>query len=1225
MLVLVLVLLGSSGAAATAASGGLTLTHFDNTAIAGVGASRAVVGSLDGFADCAGATCGVPSSLSLTGRLAPPAAGNYGFQLAFDPPLPFPSEEAYARLWVHDHLLFPVNIGNSTGGGKRPGGGAPLWVPLPPRALNAEMLSIEHPGSAPLSSYEVRLEYVCLAATGCGKRKISLKWATFAASETAPDAPGFAPIPATALLPTQSAPEAARRSLYARLQDGWGTYYHPGMLTWTLLPESFSVKVGLLRLSTNDFLNPEGLTINPGSFHSFVVRAGLHSYDNAYIEAAVTWRGVGGNINVSLASTVDRSDNSSLTLVATVNNPSEINASDYLLLLIPNFTHGRGGSVSADSSGVSGVSAGLRKSKLHLIQGTASAIPPRNSSGSGSGGRARPSCRFPGGDPVSGVDGYRHWPASGLWWPPMASGDHGPDDTNHPALSIDGTEDPHDMGRHSGSLAACAAMCESLIDQGCVGFTSPNVRGSAAPWAGCHLRKALVTATAGPGGGDHCEQALQSSEGWETYTRDAGCSVASNFCPGSSRPSPPPPVVPEVALGVSLATTVVLSTTATDTAAAVATKTSEYQAAEAQTLDMYGEWAEVKDAMQSSLMWSFIYDPKEGLVAPVTRNWGFGSHSIDGDQTEGLFCWDGSFASYMLSLDALDLAFSNLIQIVKMRTSAGFIPSYSAGTLKSRDRTNPPVTANILHKITQRWGAERTKWAVELMFDDLLNWNTWMFARRREAPLGLLSWGSNPYPYAPDGTGTSDRGTGGGGANLESGLDNSPVTEGVPFNETGLYLQDEYDAGYTGMFLMDCQAQMALAKMIGRTDAATTLQQRFDAVNAVLPKLWNASAGYYQNKRSKDLSPIARMAPTHFYPLLAGPADGPTEAQATTMIDKHMTNPARFAVWKSGSPPTDHPIPPEEARPLVQWMQKPQKGEEGSASSSRTLCCQLGRNFVQRGSQKLRYEAMGIGSAPSAATMAAQGQPKLTELFVWECLSGGNYTDLTFGAADWKPAAGAGGPCKLAEHPRAADFPSPVAMYVFGGRSGPSAADLVELEQWWMGDAAGFSDHYTVATAEGKADAAASGYKKVASLGWVWPAPGTANATSRYGLPSISKDDISYIDQDYWHGRTWSPMIQIVYWGLEQYSSAEAKGATAGLVAQSKAMLLKEWRGYGNQSAPGGSYAGSGRYVYENFGADTGEGYGYSSEAQPMYSWGALAGFVGLQANGFYDPLPPPS
>ena len=86
---------------------------------------------------------------------------------------------------------------------------------------------------------------------------------------------------------------------------------------------------------------------------------------------------------------------------------------------------------------------------------------------------------------------------------------------------------------------------------------------------------------------------------------------------------------------------------------------------------------------------------------------------------------------------------------------------------------------------------------------------------------------------------------------------------------------------------------------------------------------------------------------------------------------------------------------------------------------------------------------------------------------------------------------------------------------------------------------------------------------------------------------------------------------------MEQYTSPEAKGAAAGLVAQSKNLLLKEWHGYGGEN----SYAGSGRYVYENFGADTGEGYGYSSEAQPMYSWGALAGFIGLQANGFYEPL----
>ena len=97
-------------------------------------------------------------------------------------------------------------------------------------------------------------------------------------------------------------------------------------------------------------------------------------------------------------------------------------------------------------------------------------------------------------------------------------------------------------------------------------------------------------------------------------------------------------------------------------------------------------------------------------------------------------------------------------------------------------------------------------------------------------------------------------------------------------------------------------------------------------------------------------------------------------------------------------------------------------------------------------------------------------------------------------------------------------------------------------------------------------------------------------------------------------------MIQIVYWALRQYDEVpSARGAADGLVTQAKALLLKEWNGYGGE----GSFAGSGRYVYENFDPETGEGYGFSSEAQPMYSWGALAGFVGMQHAGLYAPLDP--
>ena len=121
------------------------------------------------------------------------------------------------------------------------------------------------------------------------------------------------------------------------------------------------------------------------------------------------------------------------------------------------------------------------------------------------------------------------------------------------------------------------------------------------------------------------------------------------------------------------------------------------------------------------------------------------------------------------------------------------------------------------------------------------------------------------------------------------------------------------------MYLMDCKALIDLATMIGRAEAAAVLQARFDTVNAaMLGRLWNESAASFQNKASADLAPIERMAPTHFYPLLAGPARGPSERQAKATIVRHLTNPARFAVWPSGAPPSDHPVPPEGARPLVQ-------------------------------------------------------------------------------------------------------------------------------------------------------------------------------------------------------------------------------------------------------------------------------------------------------------------
>ena len=77
-------------------------------------------------------------------------------------------------------------------------------------------------------------------------------------------------------------------------------------------------------------------------------------------------------------------------------------------------------------------------------------------------------------------------------------------------------------------------------------------------------------------------------------------------------------------------------------------------------------------------------------------------------------------------------------------------------------------------------------------------------------------------------------------------------------------------------------------------------------------------------------------------------------------------------------------------------------------------------------------------------------------------------------------------------------------------------------------------------------------------------------------------------------------MVQLTMWGLERYESSAVKGAAAGLVTQSTNLLMRNWRGYEGSNSAEEGFGGNGRYVFENYGADTGEGYSYSSSAVPM-------------------------
>ena len=95
-------------------------------------------------------------------------------------------------------------------------------------------------------------------------------------------------------------------------------------------------------------------------------------------------------------------------------------------------------------------------------------------------------------------------------------------------------------------------------------------------------------------------------------------------------------------------------------------------------------------------------------------------------------------------------------------------------------------------------------------------------------------------------------------------------------------------------------------------------------------------------------------------------------------------------------------------------------------------------------------------------------------------------------------------------------------------------------------------------------------------------------------LPSISRSDASFGDQEYWRGRQWGPHTMIVYWSLsaDKYSgSALIDAVRRQLVVQASGVYRDEWRNY--------------HHVHENYDGNTAEGCNVGS-SDPLYTWSVL-------------------
>lgn len=297
--------------------------------------------------------------------------------------------------------------------------------------------------------------------------------------------------------------------------------------------------------------------------------------------------------------------------------------------------------------------------------------------------------------------------------------------------------------------------------------------------------------------------------------------------------------------------------------------------------ECYGELAEAFQAMRSCLSWDTIYEPEKSMVcSPVSRVWSrrWGGYV--------LFCWDTFFSAMLAIPIDRELAYANAAAITREMTENGFIPNFGAANDdKSRDRSQPPVGALAVREIFRRY---KDPSIVEELFDDLLAWNRWFSAHRMLSD-GRMCWGSDPFPLQADkfweteGVGSTY------GAALESGMDNSPMYEDIPF-DTNTNLMCLADVGLTGLYIMDCRMLAELAEIVHREEAQAELTDRRRLCEAGLQQLWCEEAGIFLNRRTDTGEFSRRLSPTSFYALFA---DGLTQRQIEGTV-RHFYNPEEF-------------------------------------------------------------------------------------------------------------------------------------------------------------------------------------------------------------------------------------------------------------------------------------------------------------------------------------------
>ena len=196
------------------------------------------------------------------------------------------------------------------------------------------------------------------------------------------------------------------------------------------------------------------------------------------------------------------------------------------------------------------------------------------------------------------------------------------------------------------------------------------------------------------------------------------------------------------------------------------------------------------------------------------------------------------------------------------------------------DRSQPPIGAYVALRMFLLTGDRAL---LEQAYPTLRRAHDWWFTHRDGDGNGVLEHGSSP---TGEGTFVHTK----QGAMDEAAMDNLPLFDDAAFDERAHTLDLE-EVGLNSLVVLDGQMLSRIATLLGRADEATALTERADALAALVrERLWDPGREVFSARRWSG-EWASSLAPTSFYPLVAGIA---TPEQAEALVRRHLLDPERF-------------------------------------------------------------------------------------------------------------------------------------------------------------------------------------------------------------------------------------------------------------------------------------------------------------------------------------------